>query len=74
MAEEMRALFANGYIDAGVFYDNKGRHRAFAEMSTTCIIMMKRMKKCIRHVPLISLFPMKTALNTLADVNRTYTN
>ncbi len=26
MAEEMRALFANGYVDAGVFYDDEGRH------------------------------------------------
>ncbi|PBK85963.1 hypothetical protein ARMGADRAFT_1035944 [Armillaria gallica] len=29
MAEEMRALFANGYVDAGVFYHDEGRHQAF---------------------------------------------
>ncbi|KAK0239387.1 hypothetical protein EDD85DRAFT_787678 [Armillaria nabsnona] len=29
MADEMRTMFTTGYIDAGVFYDDEGRYRAF---------------------------------------------
>ncbi|SJL03272.1 uncharacterized protein ARMOST_06624 [Armillaria ostoyae] len=28
MAKEMQAMFANGYVDTGVFYDDEGRQRA----------------------------------------------
>lgn len=42
------------------------------EMNMTSTTMTERMKRCIRHIPSISSFPVKTALITSTDTKRTY--